>query len=746
VFWSLRKKLIVGISVVHAILMLIFVYDLVYRQKHFVEHESIQLAKGVATILAENSDSWILSHDYSGLQEMVLSQKEYSNLEIAMVLDMEGKILAHTDPSKIGLYLKNKLFLGTRVNDNSVSSIVNVNSNGVVIGKIWIILNRQAYYEELSKVTREGILFTILAILIGGGIATVVVSAMTVRLQKLLTLTAEVKKGERNLRAEISSNDELGKVGESFNSMLDSLEQQEKELLASQERLQSVLNASEIAIAWANEKGEIEYVNPKFTSMFGYTLLDVPTIEHWYRHAYQDPDYRAKTVAEWNEKVARSLPAKSPIEPLDIDVNCKDGSVRHVILMGSWSGNNLLANFSDITERKQTEIKLEKAMAAAESANLAKSQFLANMSHEIRTPMNAIIGMASLLAETNLTEEQQKYVSIFQKAGNNLLNVVNDVLDISKIESGKFTIDKNKFNLGDVVKDITDITTELVQNKKIIFSSTVHPALTEAMVGDAERIKQVLMNLLGNAIKFTREGVISITAKPNSDRSKKGNIFFEISDSGIGISPEQQAKLFLPFSQADSSTTKRFGGTGLGLVISKKLVEMMGGEVWLNSTLGVGTNVGFTLLCPPFEPPKEIFPEKNQNILPETSNQKELKILLVDDVEDNRVLMHAFLKKSKCTIVDAENGIIALEKFKNEKFDIIFMDMQMPVMDGYEATKEIRLWEKSRHLKQTRIVALSAYAQKEEQKKSIDAGCDQHLNKPILKKDLLAFLDEMTST
>jgi signal transduction histidine kinase/DNA-binding response OmpR family regulator len=508
----------------------------------------------------------------------------------------------------------------------------------------------------------------------------------------------------------------------------------------------------------------------------------------------------------------------------------------------------------------------------ARKASAAKSEFLANMSHEIRTPMNAIIGMAELMNETELTPRQQHYVSMFQSAGENLLNIINDILDISKVEAGHLELEQTGFDLADLVVSTCDIMVDRASSKGIEFSIVNGSRLPEFVIGDPARIRQVLVNLVGNAVKFTKKGAISVSfdvADPSGDPDpaspRTTRIRFSVSDTGIGIPENKILIIFDNFTQSSSSTTREYGGTGLGLAISKRLVNLMGGEISVTSREGEGSCFTFTLplvvselpepgsrnepadingscilvvddnpanreilretlsgagalvteaenglkameafekarnIGAPFElvvldgrlpdiggsevaekirkdkllntaclllssdPQKEDFtifrelglptplvkPVKRQALLeavslalaakrsPEGKGNEKRKLLIAEDNPDNQMLITAFLAESPHDVDMAINGVEAVEKFRNNSYDLVLMDIQMPVMDGYEATRRIRLFEKESHEVRTPILALTAHATTEERQKCLDAGCDGHLTKPIKKSKLL---------
>ena len=390
-------------------------------------------------------------------------------------------------------------------------------------------------------------------------------------------------------------------------------------------------------------------------------------------------------------------------------------------------------------ERRRNDEELARARDEALAASKMKSSFLANMSHEIRTPMNGVIGMTDLLLDSELTDEQQRWATTLATSGRALLTIINDILDFSKVEAGKLELERLEFDVGEVVDATCDILSDLAGRKGIGLEAFLERRVPERMWGDPGRLQQVLTNLVANAVKFTETGSVTIRVSVAADRENA--LRFAVSDTGIGIEPEKIEELFQPFSQADSSTTRRFGGTGLGLTISRQLVDLMGGEIGATSTPGVGTTFHFTLpigeaqpgataTAPPATRPAAVAAADSADAF-----GAGLCVLVVDDNEINRMVAVDMLRRHGYEVEVACNGREAVDAIARREFGVVLMDCQMPVMDGYEATREIRRLEGGdRHVP---IVALTAGSMQGDREAALEAGMDGFLPKPVTADSLV---------
>ncbi len=421
----------------------------------------------------------------------------------------------------------------------------------------------------------------------------------------------------------------------------------------------------------------------------------------------------------------------------DLEVKVRE---RTTSLIGA---NDRLRKEIEMRERAQAE--LNKAKQAAEAANLAKSEFLANMSHEIRTPMNAIMGITDLTLQTELTAEQREYLGLVKASSESLRTIVNGILDFSKIEAGRVDIETIPFSLRECIGDTMKTLAIEARMKGLEMAWDIAPGTPDALLGDPVRLRQIVFNLVGNAVRFTEKGSVSLRIWPESVADGEISCRFAVRDTGVGIPEDKQAVIFAPFSQADTSTARVYGGTGLGLTISARLVEMMRGRIWLDSKPGEGSTFHFTVrlgLQDESQPSEAELARAGAAEAFERRAGQELEVLLIEDNAVNRRLAQIALEKAGHKVLAVDNGASGLDALKRGHFDLVLMDVQMPRMDGIETTRAIREAEK-RTGEYVPIIALTAHALARDRERCLQAGMDGYLVKPIQPANLLAAVERL---
>jgi PAS domain S-box-containing protein len=501
-------------------------------------------------------------------------------------------------------------------------------------------------------------------------------------------------------------------------------------------KLSSAIEQCPVTVVITDLEGRIEYANPKFTELTGYALEEVrgedfrilksgDTSEEEYRNLWE-----TIRTSEWhgcfhNRKkngdlfweAARICPIRD-----------SRGKPTHY-----------LAVKEDITERRRIEEALAQAKESAEAANRVKSEFLANMSHEIRTPLNGIIGFTQLTLQTPLPPDQRDYLETVESSAQALLRIINDILDFSKIEAGHLELEREPFSLRETVAGAANTVAPEAMSKSLDLSWDIDPDVPDALLGDSTRLGQVLLNLLGNAAKFTSRGSIRVGVHRESADESGTEIHFTVRDSGIGIPPAHQRLIFEPFRQGDGSITRKYGGTGLGLAISARLVQSMRGKIWMESEVAHGSVFHFTAWFGGVKTPQAAVEVPAPRGDP---NRPSLAILVVEDDPISRTLASTVLTQNGYSVAIAANGVEALGLVERHAFDVILMDIQMPQMDGIEATDRIRRRE-SHKGGGVRIVAMTAHAMKGDRERCLAAGMDDYISKPLDMNQLLAVVGKI---
>ena len=652
---SISYQIILGIVVLLGLLIMIFTFSTIKENSDFLHEQGLKSAKNRAKTLATNSKVWVMSNDYVGLEEVVDNFKVYDDLVYASIINMQGKVIAHTNRDLIGKYVSDEKSIEylksvNEHNDHPLDGISIIAKNTSFIDLTELIVFEQEHLAwvhiridqsereaNIDSIRRQGLLFIGLFILIGVLFSFLVTQGLTKQLLKLIDIMRQVRKGNHNIRANEDGVRELSQISHEFNFMLETLEENEKKLKYTQEELRK--------------------------------------------------DIHKRVKAE-----------------------------KEILLINE--------NLESIIDERTKELVVAKERS--ERANKSKSIFLANMSHELRTPLNAILGFSQLMSDDNSTTSKQKdNLSIINKSGTHLLSLINDILDMSKIEAGRMELKETSINFYTTLNDIADMMKLKAESKKLRFTLDIHSDLVNFIKADEKKLRQVIINILGNSIKYTDEGGVSLRVKSEKmDSENKYLISFEIEDSGRGMSKEELKNVFDPFVQVSSSKTGE-EGTGLGLAITHRFLGLMDAKVDVTSEPGKGTIFSFSIPIVEADSSEIHSKIEHKKVLAIKDAKKSYKILIVEDQEENRILLNNLLSNVGFDVYEAHDGKEGIDKYKEIKPDFIWMDMRMPVMDGYESTSTIRKIDIA-----VPIIALTASAFEDQRLSIIKAGCNELVHKP----------------
>jgi PAS domain S-box-containing protein len=496
----------------------------------------------------------------------------------------------------------------------------------------------------------------------------------------------------------------------------------------------AILNSITSMVFVSEKKGNIIYANPTVEEILGYPVEEILG-NKWWELTYENQDEALKV-----KDAIYNFVYNFEIGFLDIfkrKIKTKSGDYKWIEWQISKGNNDTYISIgTDITRRISSEIELKKAKETAEQSLKVKNDFLANMSHEIRTPLNAVVGFTDLLLESELKSDQRKHLETMRNSGEILLSLINNILDLSKLESDKLEIEEIEFNFHKSLFEVVNLMKLKAEEKRITLDLVIEQNVPKQVIGDPTRIGQIMLNLIGNAVKFTNEGSVIVTVKAVKETVKISKVYIEIKDTGIGIVSNKINTVFGVFTQAKSDTSRIYGGTGLGLAIVKKLVKLLKGKISVESKFGVGSV--FTLMLP-LKIGIETAKREELQISTSMSQELGLNILLVEDNKTNQLLAKTRLERWNCNVDVANNGIEGVKKIQKKLYDIVLMDIQMPVMDGYEATKIIKN-DISKKVATIPIIAMTAYTSKNDIKRALDVGMDDYIFKPFKPEELYAIL------
>jgi len=740
--WSIQHKLHVIIVGTAGVALLVASAVFTFYDRATFLHAKAQDLTATARMVGSNSTAALSFGDAKSAGEVLSALQAQQSVIHACVYDKDGRVFAKysRDVAQSDFSPPAAQTQAAAVVGQNMVLIQPIILNGESIGTIFIEANLTDLNERTTRFLEIAFLVSLGSLAVAFVLSSRLQRVISVPIKELAATASSVSAQESySVRAVKRGNDEIGLLFDQFNNMLDRIQQRDVALQEAHDGLEkrveertAYLNAlienSPLAIMVMDSDHKVQLCNPAFEKLFQYSRQEVTGKGVTALFTERDLS-EARSVSNTSEQGPIHLVTRRQRKDrsyADVEVHTVGLTVK-----GEIAGS--LAIYQDISIRKRAEEEMQLAKEAAEAASRAKSEFLANMSHEIRTPMNGIMGMTELVLDTELDGEQRNYLNLAKVSADSLLSLINDILDYSKIEAGKLEIDVIDFNLGDSLGDTMKTLSLRAHQKGLELAFEINPDVPDALVGDPGRLRQIIVNLIGNAIKFTEQGEVVLHVEAESRTRDEIRLHFTVADTGIGIPAEKQSSIFAAFNQADGSMTRKYGGTGLGLSISSRLLELMGGRIWVESEAGRGSRFHF-IVCLGLQksPTRTIVPRDPMTL-------RDMRVLIVDDNATNRHILLRMLKNWYMTPTAVDSGakaIVALREGKGigRTFPLILLDAQMPDMDGFALAEIIK---RNPDWRTATVMMLSSAGQRGDAMRCRELGVAAYLTKPVRQGELL---------
>ena len=739
---SYLLKTIIGVALIEAILLVVLIWNSIEILTKSVEDGLTKRAVTTTHLFADVAKDAVISSNISTLGSLVNKLTKNPDLTYVRVLGPNNVVLAkastqsHSIPSSFKADSSYK-----RTDDGVYDVFTEITEAGKKYGRVEIGFSIAPLTATVEKAQRNAISIAIAEIILVALFSFGLGLHLTRQLRQLTRASGQIAKGEFDYQLEVRGKDELAETASAFNTMSRQVSSLYDQVVEDGKRSRTTIDACLDAIIEIDQHRRIVEFNPAAETIFGYsreTAIGAPFTETIIPERLRNANLNG--VENWLKSgTGTALGARLELPAIRADGEEFPAEVS-IHAKSTTTGPIFIAYIRDITEQKSAEAKLLEAKNRAEAENAVKSKFLAMMSHEIRTPINAVIGSLSLLQDTQLDGEQSSLTYTGRRSSEALLGIINDILDFSKMEAGKFIFDDAPLKISDIVDTVLVIVAPQVRDKRISIKTHISEHMPRHLIGDESRVRQVLLNLAGNAVKFTDTGSVAIEVSLTAESEHDATIHFDVLDTGIGISTEHHSQLFNDFTTLTPEYTQKYGGTGLGLAISKTLVDLMEGDIGFDSLLGQGSRFWFTVKLRKLSPDAIKAMEAEAKITANLVTDFTGTILLVEDNPANRLVTQTVLEKAGVRVDIASNGFEALAAVRRRPYDLILMDIGMPELDGVGATAEIRKLDTDRA--RTPIVAMTAHVMHGDRSKFLAHGMDGYLAKPASREQILTCIVE----